>query len=199
MHAAALGGTPSGILSVSQQVHVFCAAQLRWTHSYTTPRCVLRVGSSCWQCSRIVMAMCAQACAVSAPRARLLSLGSCRRAAFAKPVRSVITTRRAKRQLRTVAHSSVLLPDVSPEANVPPAVANMIVEYARAMPTWEVCTRAALEIGVSVLLAFLVVKAIQRATSQAIQASTAQALCLDPVLTCCVQHLWHTLASATWS
>lgn len=58
---------------------------------------------------------------------------------------------------------------MSPEANVPPAVVKTIVEYARAMPTWEVLTRAGLEIAVSVFVSVLIVKAIQRATAEAVQ------------------------------
>jgi len=54
---------------------------------------------------------------------------------------------------------------------VPKHVADTILEYARAMPTWEVCFRAGVEVAVSVCLAFLVVKAIQKATDKAIHVS----------------------------
>ena len=89
------------------------------------------------------------------------------------PCRSVITPKRRRCKHTTVAHSSLLLPDVSPEANVPPAVATTIIEYARAMPTWEVCARAGVEVAVSVLVAFFVVKAIQKATDRAIHVSSS--------------------------
>lgn len=87
-----------------------------------------------------------------------------------RPKQSVITSKRGTRRQPVEAHSSLLLPDVSPEANVPKHVADTILEYARAMPTWEVCVRAGVEVAVSVCLAFLVVKAIQKATDKAIHA-----------------------------
>ena len=80
----------------------------------------------------------------------------------------MIKNKRRARKQAIVAHSSLLLPDVSPEANVPKHVADTIIEYARAMPTWEVCLRAGVEVAISVFLAFLVVKAIQEATEKAI-------------------------------
>ena len=85
--------------------------------------------------------------------------------------RTVIRRPRTRCQRPAVAHSSLLLPDVSPESNVPPEMARAIVEYARAMPTWEVIARAGIEISLSVLLAFLVVKIIQKATNKAIHVS----------------------------
>lgn len=107
---------------------------------------------------------------VVVPAAHRTLLASCRRASgLSLPVRHVITNRRRRCQPLTVAHSSVLLPDVSPEANVPPAVVKTIVEYARAMPTWEVFTRAGVEIAFSVFVSVLIVKAIQRATAEAVQ------------------------------
>ena len=51
---------------------------------------------------------------------------------------------------------------------MPPAVVAAIIEYATAMPTWEVLARAGLEVAISVVLAFTVVKAIQKATDRAI-------------------------------
>lgn len=53
---------------------------------------------------------------------------------------------------------------------MPPAVVAAIIEYATAMPTWEVLARAGLEVAISVVLAFTVVKAIQKATDRAIHA-----------------------------
>ena len=107
---------------------------------------------------------------VVVPAAHRTLLASCRRASgLSLPVRHVITNRRRRCQPLTLAHSSVLLPDVSPEANVPPAVVKTIVEYARAMPTWEVFTRAGVEIAFSVFVSVLIVKAIQRATAEAVQ------------------------------
>lgn len=53
---------------------------------------------------------------------------------------------------------------------MPPAVVAAIIEYATAMPTWEVLARAGLEVTISVVLAFIVVKAIQKATDRAIHA-----------------------------
>lgn len=127
----------------------------------------------------VTMIQCKTRCVV-VPSAHPPCLTSCRRASrLTLPVRSVVTSKRKKCQPLTVAHSSVLLPDVSPEANVPPAVVKTIVEYARAMPTWEVLTRAGLEIAVSVFVSVLIVKALQRATAEAVQVN------LQHVLTRC--------------
>ena len=137
------------------------------------------------------MAVSGQIRSVTKPVPHAALLGSCGRvSSLGLPVHSVIRSKPTRRTPLTVAHSSVLLPDVSPEANVPPAIAQTIVEYARAMPTWEVFCRAGLEIGVSVLLAFLVVKAIQRATNQAIQASNTPG-------TSCLHHLLAALHFCT--
>lgn len=87
-----------------------------------------------------------------------------------RPVISRKQKRRTRSQPLIVAHSSLLLPDVSPESNVPPAMVQTIVEYARAMPTWEVLLRAGTEIAVSVALALLVVNIIRKATDKAIHA-----------------------------
>lgn len=107
---------------------------------------------------------------VLVPVAHCAYSGSSRRSSLLKlHVRPVFRNRRKSLQPLTVAHSSVLLPDVSPEANVPPAVVKTIVEYARAMPTWEVFARAGIEIAVSVVVSVLIVKAIHRATAEAVQ------------------------------
>ena len=112
------------------------------------------------QCTRCVVV----------PSAHAKCWTSCRSTSrLTLPARPVGTNKRKRCQPLTVAHSSVLLPDVSPEANVPPAVVKTIVEYARAMPTWEVFTRAGVEIAVSVFVSVLIVKAIQRATAEAVQ------------------------------
>ena len=116
------------------------------------------------------MVQCNKTRFVVAPSAHPTCLTSCRRTSrLTLPVRPLVTNKRKRCQPLTVAHSSVLLPDVSPEANVPPAVVKTIVEYARAMPTWEVFTRAGVEIAVSVFVSVLIVKAIQRATAEAVQ------------------------------
>ena len=116
------------------------------------------------------MGPCTMARCAFVPAARPTCLGSCRRASRLRfSVRSVTTNKRKRCQPLTVAHSSVLLPDVTPEANVPPAVVKTIVEYARAMPTWEVFTRAGVEIAVSVFVSVLILRAIQRATAEAVQ------------------------------
>ena len=88
-----------------------------------------------------------------------------------RPVISKKQKERTRSQPLIVAHSSLLLPDVSPESNVPPAMVQTIVEYARAMPTWEVLLRAGTEIAVSVALALLVVNIIRKATDKAIHVS----------------------------
>lgn len=116
------------------------------------------------------MVQCSWARRLVIPSAHPTCLTSCRRASrLTLPVRPLRTNTRKRCQPLTVAHSSVLLPDVSPEANVPPAVVKTIVEYARAMPTWEVFTRAGMEIAVSVFVSVLIVKAIQSATAEAVQ------------------------------
>lgn len=103
------------------------------------------------------------------PVTRGVCMGSSRRSSLLKPHIRPLRNRRKTFQPLTVAHSSVLLPDVSPEANVPPAVVKTIVEYARAMPTWEVFARAGVEIAVSVAVSMLIVKAIHHATAEAVQ------------------------------
>lgn len=106
--------------------------------------------------------------------AQPICLGSSRRVSLLKsPVRPAFRNKRKRVQPLTVAHSSMLLPDVSPEANVPPSVVKTIVEYARAMPTWEVFARAGVEIAISVFVSVLIVKAIQRATSEAVQVNVS--------------------------
>ena len=106
---------------------------------------------------------------------RLRSLTSSVRSSLR--LRSLASPRSTRPQRRgcknlTVAYSSVLLPDVSPEANVPPAVVKAIEEFARNMPTWEVFLRASVEITASVLIAFVVVKAIQKTSDRAIHVSS---------------------------
>lgn len=103
------------------------------------------------------------------PVAQSACVGCSRRSSLLKLHIRPFRNRRKSFQPLTVAHSSVLLPDVSPEANVPPAVVKAIVEYARAMPTWEVFARAGVEIAVSVAVSMLIVKVIHHATAEAVQ------------------------------